>query len=155
MLQLANTQKTLVNAFMAAFGHNDTDHPAVQLVDMHLTNHPEILTYFKYAAAWILLNILTVLFVACVAIKLIAFLVYALIVVISRIYGALKKTLLRGGEDLKETVAATKGEKVKEKEGAGPDKKDVTASPPETMRPAHVGKEHDAAGTAASVPIQQ
>ena len=69
MIAFPDPKAALVNAFMAAFKYNDTNHPAVRLVDMYLTDHPEILTYTKYAAGWMLLNVLTVLFTLYMSIK--------------------------------------------------------------------------------------
>ena len=66
MLSIPNPQALLVDAFMVASGYNDTNHPAVRLIDLYLTEHPQTVTYIttcsKYVALWVLLNVLTAIF---------------------------------------------------------------------------------------------
>jgi hypothetical protein len=78
MFSIPNLQQALVKAFMDIAGYNDSAHPAVRLVDMYITDHPEILTYSKYIVLWAVLNVLTALFTLYVGLKLISFAIWLL-----------------------------------------------------------------------------
>ena len=70
MLAIPDLQQILVAAFMDVSGYNDTNHPAVQLVDIFITEHPNILTFTRYIGLWMILNVLTVLFAIRLSVKL-------------------------------------------------------------------------------------
>ncbi|KIW05930.1 uncharacterized protein PV09_03123 [Verruconis gallopava] len=48
---------------MLLFNIKDVNHPAVQLMDLYVMKHPQILAWSQCIAFWMLLNVLTVLFV--------------------------------------------------------------------------------------------
>jgi hypothetical protein len=75
MLDLADPRTAIVKLFMTLLKYDDTNHPAVQLVDIFIADHPEILTYTKYAALWMVLNILTLFFTIYASAKIIIFMV--------------------------------------------------------------------------------
>ena len=78
MLDFLDTQAALVKGFQFALKYNDTNHPAVRFVDLYLNDHPEILTYTKFAFLLVLFNVLSLVYTLQLAVRALIWLVLLL-----------------------------------------------------------------------------